>query len=44
MQKCNREFKQREGLLKDNAERLRGFILFLAELFQQLEIQVGIAF
>eukprot|EP00092_Neocalanus_flemingeri_P029730 GFUD01032278.1.p1 GENE.GFUD01032278.1~~GFUD01032278.1.p1 ORF type:complete len:408 (+),score=104.57 GFUD01032278.1:35-1258(+) len=41
MQKCNREFKQREGLLKDNAERLRGFILFLAELFQQLEIQVG---
>jgi len=41
MQKCNREFKQREGLLKDNSERLRGFILFLAELFQQLEIQVG---
>lgn len=41
MQKCNREFKQREGLLGNNAERLRGFILFLAELFQQLEIQVG---
>jgi len=41
MQKCNREFKQRESLLADNAERLRGFILFLAELFQQLEIQVG---
>ena len=40
MQKCNREFKQRESLLADNAERLRGFILFLAELFQQLEIQV----
>ena len=41
MQKCNREFKQREGHLKDNSERLRGFIVFLAELFQQLEIQVG---
>jgi len=41
MQKCNREFKQRESLLANNAERLRGFILFLAELFQQLEIQVG---
>ena len=43
MQKCNREFKQREGLLGNNAERLRGFILFLAELFQQLEIQVWVA-
>lgn len=41
MQKCNREFKQRESLLANNADRLRGFILFLAELFQQLEIQVG---
>merc|ERR550525_1742235 len=41
MQKCNREFKQREILLKENPERLRGFVLFLAELFQQLEIQVG---
>ena len=40
MQKCNREFKQRETLLKENPERLRGFVLFLAELFQQLEIQV----
>ena len=40
MQKCNREFKQRETLLKQNPERLRGFVLFLAELFQQLEIQV----
>ena len=42
MQKCNREFKQREILLKQNAERLRGFVLFLAELFQQLEIQVNL--
>ena len=41
MQKCNREFKQRETLLKQNPERLRGFVLFLAELFQQLEIQVS---
>ena len=41
MQKCNREFKQREILLKNNPERLRGFVLFLAELFQQLEIQVS---
>jgi len=41
MQKCNREFKQRESLLANNSERLRGFTLFLAELFQQLEIQVG---
>ena len=41
MQKCNREFKLRETMLKDNPEHLRGFILFLAELFQQLEIQVG---
>jgi len=41
MQKCNREFKLREKMLKDNPEHLRGFILFLAELFQQLEIQVG---
>ena len=40
MQKCNREFKLREKLLKDDPEHLRGFILFLAELFQQLEIQV----
>ena len=40
MQKCNREFKLREKMLKDNPEHLRGFILFLAELFQQLEIQV----
>ena len=42
MQKCNREFKQRETLLKENPERLRGFVLFLAELFQQLEIQAGL--
>ena len=42
MQKCNREFKQREILLKENPERLRGFVLFLAELFQQLEIQAGL--
>jgi len=41
MQKCNREFKQRNKKLKENPERLRGFTLFLAELFQQLEIQVG---
>jgi len=41
MQKCNREFKQREQLLEESPERLRGFLLFLAELFQQLEIQVG---
>jgi len=41
MQKCNREFKQREKLLEDKPDRLRGFLLFLAELFQQLEIQVG---
>merc|ERR1719310_1315401 len=41
MQKCNREFKLREKMLKDKPEHLRGFILFLAELFQQLEIQVG---
>jgi len=41
MQKCNREFKLREKMLKDDPEHLRGFILFLAELFQQLEIQVG---
>ena len=40
MQKCNREFKLREKMLKDDPEHLRGFILFLAELFQQLEIQV----
>ena len=40
MQKCNREFKLREKMLQDNPEHLRGFILFLAELFQQLEIQV----
>ena len=40
MQKCNREFKLREKMLKDKPEHLRGFILFLAELFQQLEIQV----
>ena len=41
MQKCNREFKLREKMLKDNPEHLRGFVLFLAEIFQQLEIQVG---
>jgi len=41
MQKCNREFKLRDTMLRDNPEHLRGFILFLAELFQQLEIQVG---
>ena len=41
MQKCNREFKLREKMLKDDPEHLRGFILFLAELFQQLEIQVS---
>ena len=40
MQKCNREFKLRDTMLRDNPEHLRGFILFLAELFQQLEIQV----
>ena len=43
MQKCNREFKLREKMLKDDPEHLRGFILFLAELFQQLEIQVRIS-
>jgi len=41
MQKCNREFKQRNQILEENPTRLRGFTLFLAELFQQLEIQVG---
>jgi len=41
MQKCNREFKLRETMVNENPERLRGFTLFLAELFQQLEIQVG---
>jgi len=41
MQKCNREFKLREKYLAENPERLRGFLIFLAELFQQLEIQVG---
>lgn len=41
MQKCNREFKQRSKILEEKPDRLRGFTLFLAELFQQLEIQVG---
>lgn len=41
MQKCNSLFKARESLLTEKPERLRGFVLFLAELFQQLEIQVG---
>ena len=41
MQKCNSLFKSRETLLEENPERLRGFTMFLAELFQQLEIQVG---
>jgi len=41
MQKCNSLFKNRQALIKDRPERLRGFVLFLAELFQQLEIQVG---
>eukprot|EP00088_Acartia_fossae_P040932 TRINITY_DN4268_c0_g2_i1.p1 TRINITY_DN4268_c0_g2~~TRINITY_DN4268_c0_g2_i1.p1 ORF type:complete len:420 (+),score=101.32 TRINITY_DN4268_c0_g2_i1:53-1312(+) len=41
MQKCNREFRIRQKLLDENAERLRGFLLFMAELFQQLEIQVN---
>ena len=40
MQKCNSLFKSREALLAEKPERLRGFIIFLAELFQQLEIQV----
>ena len=44
MQKCNREFKLREKMLNDDPEHLRGFILFLAELFQQLEIQVKCCF
>ena len=39
--RCNREFKLREKYLTENPERLRGFLLFLAELFQQLEIQVN---
>jgi hypothetical protein len=41
MQKCNSLFKSREVLLADSPDRLRGFTIFLAELFQQLEIQVG---
>jgi len=41
MQKCNSLFKSRESLLVEKPDRLRGFTLFLAELFQQLEIQVG---
>jgi len=41
MQKCNSLFKSRETLLGENPDRLRGFTMFLAELFQQLEIQVG---
>ena len=41
MQKCNSLFKSRETLLGANPDRLRGFTMFLAELFQQLEIQVG---
>ena len=41
MQKCNSLFKSRETLLSENPDRLRGFTMFLAELFQQLEIQVG---
>jgi len=41
MQKCNSLFKSRDTLLVENPERLRGFTMFLAELFQQLEIQVG---
>ena len=39
--RCNREFRIRQKLLDENAERLRGFLLFMAELFQQLEIQVN---
>jgi hypothetical protein len=39
--RCNREFKLRDKLMKENPERLRGFVLFLAELFQQLEIQAS---
>ncbi len=41
--RCNREFKLRDKLMKENPERLRGFVLFLAELFQQLEIQASVA-
>lgn len=41
MQKCNSLFKARASLVSERPDRLRGFILFLAELFQQLEIQVG---
>jgi len=41
MQKCNREFRTRQKLLEEDNERLRGFLLFMAELFQQLEIQVN---
>merc|ERR1719209_198132 len=41
MQKCNSLFKSRETLLSENPDRLRGFTMFLAELFQQLEIQAG---
>merc|ERR1719209_46223 len=41
MQKCNSLFKSRETLLGENPDRLRGFTMFLAELFQQLEIQAG---
>jgi hypothetical protein len=40
--RCNREFKLRDKLMKENPERLRGFVLFLAELFQQLEIQASV--
>ena len=40
MMKCNSLFKARQTLLTEKSERLRGFTLFLAELFQQLEIQV----
>ena len=41
--RCNREFKLRNKLVTENPERLRGFVLFLAELFQQLEIQASAA-
>lgn len=41
MQKCNSLFKSRDTLVAENPERLRGFTIFLAELFQQLEIQVN---
>ena len=44
LQKCNSLFKSRELLLIEKPDRLRGFTLFLAELFQQLKIQVGTVF